>query len=59
MARREYMLRVRLNSDERRKLQYRAEIKDVSMSEIIQDYIKRLPPPPDDYEVSVRFPKKK
>jgi antitoxin component of RelBE/YafQ-DinJ toxin-antitoxin module len=43
MARREYMLRVRLNDNEKARLQQEADRRGVSMSEVIKDYIKRLP----------------
>ncbi|AFZ22146.1 ribbon-helix-helix domain-containing protein [Allocoleopsis franciscana] len=43
MARREYMLRVRLNDNEKARLQKEANRRGVSMSEVIKDYIKRLP----------------
>ncbi|WP_342596693.1 DNA-binding protein [Cyanobacterium aponinum UTEX 3222] len=44
---REYSLRVRLTNDEKLRLAYYAKCKNVSMSEIIQDYCKRLPKPTD------------
>lgn len=40
---RDFMLRVRLTGLEKDKLQAEAERRSVSMSEVIQDYIKRLP----------------
>jgi hypothetical protein len=40
---REYSLRVRLTEDEKSRLAYYAKSKNVSMSEVIQDYCKRLP----------------
>ena len=43
---REYSLRVRLTEDEKSRLQYAAQQRGVSMSEIIQDHCKRLPKPP-------------
>ena len=43
---REHSLRVRLTEDEKSRLQYAAKQRGVSMSEIIQDYCKRLPKPP-------------
>ncbi len=43
---RKYSLRVRLTEDEKSRLQYAAQQRGVSMSEIIQDYCKRLPKPP-------------
>ncbi len=43
---REYSLRVRLTEDEKSRLQYAAQQRGVSMSEIIQDYCKRLPKAP-------------
>lgn len=41
-----YSLRVRLTDDERARLAHFAKSKQVSMSEIIQDYCKQLPPVP-------------
>jgi hypothetical protein len=52
---REYSLRVRLTEDEKSRLQYAAQKRGVSMSEIIQDYCKRLPKPPENKEVSQLF----
>ena len=43
---REYSLRVRLTEDEKSRLKYAAQQSGVSMSEIIQDYCKRLPKAP-------------
>ncbi len=43
---REYSLRVRLTEDEKSRLKYAAQQRGVSMSEIIQDYCKRLPKAP-------------
>ncbi|MDJ0533033.1 MAG: hypothetical protein QNJ70_11150 [Xenococcaceae cyanobacterium MO_207.B15] len=43
---REHSLRIRLTEDEKSRLQYAAEQRGVSMSEIIQDYCKRLKRPP-------------
>ncbi len=43
---RKHSLRVRLTEDEKSRLQYAAQQRGVSMSEIIQDYCKRLPKPP-------------
>lgn len=37
------MLRVRLNDNEKARLQKEANRRGVSMSEVIKDYIKRLP----------------
>lgn len=37
------MLRVRLNDNEKARLQQEADLRGVSMSEVIKDYIKRLP----------------
>jgi hypothetical protein len=37
------MLRVRLNDNEKARLQQEADRRGVSMSEVIKDYIKRLP----------------
>ncbi len=45
---REHSLRVRLTEDEKSRLQYAAQQRGVSMSEIIQDYCKRLPKPPEN-----------
>ena len=45
---REHSLRVRLTEDEKSRLQYAAKQRGVSMSEIIQDYCKRLPKPPEN-----------
>ncbi len=42
---REYSLRVRLTEDEKSRLAYYAKCKNVSMSEVVQDYCKRLPKP--------------
>ena len=42
---RKYSLRVRLTDDEKSRLAYYAKSKNVSMSEVIQDYCKRLPKP--------------
>lgn len=39
---REYMLRVRLTEQEKERLQAEADRRGVSMSEVIQDYCKRL-----------------
>ena len=41
-----HSLRVRLTEDEKSRLQYAAKQRGVSISEIIQDYCKRLPKPP-------------
>ena len=43
---REYSLRVRLTEDEKSRLKYAAQQRGIGMSEIIQDYCKRLPKPP-------------
>ena len=43
---RKHSLRVRLTEDEKSRLQYAAQQRGVSMSEIIQDYCKRLPKAP-------------
>ncbi|MBD0345751.1 MAG: ribbon-helix-helix protein, CopG family [Coleofasciculus sp. Co-bin14] len=40
---RQYMLRVRLTEQEKERLQSEANRRNVSMSEVIQDYCKRLP----------------
>lgn len=37
---------VRLTDDEKSRLEYYAKIKEVSMSEVIQDFCKTLPKPP-------------
>ena len=50
---REYSLRVRLTKDEKLRLQYAAKKRGVSMSEIIQDYCKRLPKPPSQNKDSL------
>jgi hypothetical protein len=42
---RPYMLRVRLTEQEKERLQAEADRRGVSMSEVIQDYCKRLPRP--------------
>ena len=42
---RPYMLRVRLTEQEKERLQAEADRRKVSMSEVIQDYCKRLPRP--------------
>jgi hypothetical protein len=38
---------LRLTEDEKSRLTYYAKSKGVSMSEVIQDYCKRLPKPPE------------
>ncbi len=43
---RKYSLRVRLTEDEKSRLKYAVQQLGVSMSEIIQDYCKRLPKAP-------------
>lgn len=40
------MLRIRLNSQELKRLKAVAQNRQVSMSEVIRDYIKRMPKPP-------------
>lgn len=40
---RNYMLRIRLNTQELERLKAVAQTRQVSMSEVIRDYIKRLP----------------
>jgi|GEM_PF-3187994 len=45
---RKYNLQVRLTADEKHRLEEYAKGKQVSMSEIIQDYCKRLPKPNDE-----------
>lgn len=52
---REYSLRVRLTEDEKSRLQYAAKQRGVGMSEIIQDYCKRLPKPPKIKEDASRL----
>ncbi len=47
MARKQRLM-IRLTEDEKQRLQYAAQVKGVSMSEIIQDYCKRLPKPPEN-----------
>ncbi|MBO3463105.1 hypothetical protein G7B40_020470 [Aetokthonos hydrillicola Thurmond2011] len=42
---RKYMLRVRLTEQEKERLQAEADRRAVSMSEVVQDYCKRLPKP--------------
>jgi len=42
---RSYTLKVRLTTDEKERLQYEALKREISMSEVIQDYIKQLPKP--------------
>ena len=39
---REFSLRVRLTEDEKQRLKAEADRRDVTMSEVIQDYCKRL-----------------
>ena len=41
---------LRLTQDEKSRLAYYAKCKNVSMSEVIQDYCKRLPKPPSKEE---------
>ena len=52
---RKHSLRVRLTEDEKSRLQYAAEQRGVSMSEIIQDYCKRLPKPPKNKKDASRL----
>jgi hypothetical protein len=40
---REFSLRVRLTEDEKQRLKAEADRRSVTMSEVIQDYCKRLP----------------
>ena len=40
---REFSLRVRLTEDEKNRLKAEADRRSVTMSEVIQDYCKRLP----------------
>ncbi|QIZ70494.1 ribbon-helix-helix protein, CopG family [Oxynema aestuarii] len=42
---RDYMLRIRLNSQELEKLKAEAQRRELSMSEVVRDYIKRMPKP--------------
>ena len=49
------MLRVRLTKDEKSRLHYAASQREVSMSEIIQDYCKRLPKPPENKKDASRL----
>ncbi|MBD2544361.1 MULTISPECIES: DNA-binding protein [Planktothricoides] len=42
---RDYMLRIRLNTQELERLKAVAQNRQVSMSEVIRNYIKRLPKP--------------
>ena len=42
---REFSLRVRLTEDEKNRLKAEADRRSVTMSEVIQDYCKRLPKP--------------
>ncbi|MBO0347783.1 ribbon-helix-helix protein, CopG family [Phormidium pseudopriestleyi FRX01] len=42
---RDYMLRIRLNTQELDRLKAEAERRELSMSEVIRDYIKRMPKP--------------
>jgi antitoxin component of RelBE/YafQ-DinJ toxin-antitoxin module len=42
---RDYMLRIRLNSKELERLKAVAKKRQISMSEVIRDYIKRMPKP--------------
>lgn len=46
MARKQRLM-IRLTDEEKQRLEYAAQVKGVSMSEIIQDYCKRLPKPPE------------
>lgn len=47
---RDYMLRIRLNSQELDRLKAEAERRELSMSEVIRDYIKRMPKPKKNAE---------
>ena len=47
MARKQRLM-IRLTDDEKQRLEYAAKRKGVSMSELIQDYCKRLPKPPTE-----------
>lgn len=44
------MLRIRLNKQELERLKVAAQTRQVSMSELIRDYIKRMPKPPENPE---------
>jgi hypothetical protein len=52
VTRKETLL-VRLTTDEKQRLEAYAKVKQVSMSEIIQDYCKRLPKPDDKDSLSL------
>jgi hypothetical protein len=47
---RDYMLRIRLNKQELERLKVAAQTRQVSMSELIRDYIKRMPKPQEKSE---------
>ncbi len=51
---RKQRLMIRLTDDEKQRLEYAAKRKGVSMSELIQDYCKRLPKPPTQNNDSLR-----
>ncbi len=44
------MLRIRLNKQELERLKVAAQTRQVSMSELIRDYIKRMPKPQKNSE---------
>lgn len=44
------MLRIRLNKQELERLKVAAQTRQVSMSELIRDYIKRMPKPQEKSE---------
>ncbi len=46
------MLRVRLTAKQERKLKWAAIQKDKDMSEVVRDYISKLPEPPDQWDES-------
>lgn len=43
---RSYKLQVRLTDQEKKKLEFEAANRSVSMSEVVKDFIKQLPEPP-------------
>lgn len=43
---RSYKLQVRLTDQERKRLEFEAKTRAVSMSEVVKDFIKQLPEPP-------------
>jgi hypothetical protein len=52
MSRKTFMLRVRLTAKQERKLKWAAIQKDKDMSEVVRDYISKLPEPPDQWDES-------